>query len=78
MKNILVGVTGSVAAIKLPVIVEQLVGKGFEVQVVVTSSARHFLKDKRVDVKVWTDEDEWSMWNDRGGMRAIPSFVFPN
>lgn len=44
MKNILLGVTGSVAAIKTPALVDELSKIG-DVRVVATESAIHFLKD---------------------------------
>ena len=64
--KVLVGCTGSVATIKIPEIVEQLMSRGFEVQVVATECAKHFLKDISMVAKIWSDENEWSMWNGRG------------
>ena len=64
--KVLVGCTGSVATIKIPEIVEQLMSRGFEVQVVATECAKHFLKDISMGAKIWSDENEWSMWNGRG------------
>lgn len=71
--NILVGITGSVAAIKLPELVDAI-GKHFidvHIRVVATESALHF-----VDVESFTkqhpripllrDADEWSSWQQRG------------
>lgn len=69
--NILLGCTGSVASIKIPVIVD-LIFTTFKdikvnVKVVATEKALHFfdrtadvLKNNNVDVL--TDTDEWEMW----------------
>jgi len=65
--KILIGCTGSVASIKAHAIVDCLVEKGFEVQIVATDSALHFLKnDETLNAKVWCDDDEWKMWGERG------------
>jgi len=64
--NVLVGCTGSVATIKVHEIVAELEKENFEVQLVVTKSARHFLNEAEFKIKIWKDEDEWSMWNRRG------------
>lgn len=65
--KILIGCTGSVASIKAHAIVDRLVEKGYEVQIVATDSALHFLKnDETLNAKVWCDDDEWKMWGERG------------
>lgn len=56
-KNVLLGVTGSVAATLTPKMVRRLTRANYEVQIVATNSALYFLRD--LDVKVWTDNDEW-------------------
>lgn len=63
--HILIAVTGSVATIKVPLIISKLreiYGRYVVVQVIVTSSAKHFLSTVKMPqgVKVWHDDDEWS------------------
>ncbi|XP_050098778.1 phosphopantothenoylcysteine decarboxylase [Anopheles aquasalis] len=72
-KNILIGCTGSVATIKLPVLVEklqQLEDAEFdvEIRIIVTEHARHFFApaDLPESVLVHTDADEWNSWQRRG------------
>lgn len=62
--HILVAVTGSVATIKLPLIVrklKQIYRKSALIQVVVTRAATTFFdpSDLPRDIKVWHDSDEW-------------------
>jgi phosphopantothenoylcysteine decarboxylase len=64
--KVLIGCTGSVAAIKVNELVDQLKKSNFEVQVIATECARHFLSKQIINCKVWVDEDEWNMWNKRG------------
>lgn len=77
MVNILVGVSGSVAAIKIPEILEGLSGlENCHVKMVVTEHSRHFLPPDLTTPgtichggsleSVLTDEDEWSSWKQRG------------
>uniref|UniRef100_A0A3Q2EDS9 Phosphopantothenoylcysteine decarboxylase n=1 Tax=Cyprinodon variegatus TaxID=28743 RepID=A0A3Q2EDS9_CYPVA len=57
---VLVGVTGSVAALKLPVLVSELLQlPGVKVRVVTTEHAKHFYNPSDVSVKIYTDKDEW-------------------
>lgn len=64
--HVLLGVTGSVAALKLPLLVTQLLEiPGIEVRVVTTDHATHFYKVAEVPVRVYTDKDEWEMWKTR-------------
>ncbi|XP_017478644.1 PREDICTED: phosphopantothenoylcysteine decarboxylase [Rhagoletis zephyria] len=71
-KNILIGVTGSVATIKLPLLIEKI--KEFEqdyainIKIVPTQHARHFFESTLLpaNVKVLIDAAEWSMWQRRG------------
>ncbi|SCU94427.1 LAFA_0F21770g1_1 [Lachancea sp. 'fantastica'] len=63
--HILIGATGSVATIKVPVIIDKLY-KNYgpdkvSIQLVVTKPAEHFLRGLKIstDVKIWRDEDEW-------------------
>jgi phosphopantothenoylcysteine decarboxylase len=70
--KILVGVTGSVAAIKVPELVTLLLDRGCEVRVIFTTHGSSFLKDsERADlasrgVTMYTDETEWSAWSQKG------------
>lgn len=64
--RVLVGVTGSVAALKLPVLVSKLLEiPGIDVRVVTTDHATHFYDLAEVPVHVYTDKDEWGMWTTR-------------
>ncbi|XP_051917365.1 phosphopantothenoylcysteine decarboxylase isoform X2 [Hippocampus zosterae] len=63
---VLVGVTGSVAALKLPVLVSELLHfPGVDVRVVTTQHAQHFYNPEDVSVKVYSDKDEWELWSQR-------------
>ncbi|XP_038124643.1 phosphopantothenoylcysteine decarboxylase [Cyprinodon tularosa] len=63
---VLVGVTGSVAALKLPVLVSELLQlPGVKVRVVTTEHAKHFYSPSDVSVKIYTDKDEWELWTQR-------------
>ncbi|XP_020850277.1 phosphopantothenoylcysteine decarboxylase isoform X1 [Phascolarctos cinereus] len=64
--NVLVGVTGSVAALKLPLLVAGLLEiPGLKVAVVTTERAKHFYNSCDVPVTVYSDTDEWEMWKCR-------------
>lgn len=64
--RVLVGVTGSVAALKLPLLVSQLLQlPGVDVRVVTTEHAKHFYNAAEVSVKIYTDKDEWELWTQR-------------
>ncbi|XP_006789336.1 phosphopantothenoylcysteine decarboxylase isoform X1 [Neolamprologus brichardi] len=64
--NVLVGVTGSVAALKLPFMVSQLLElSGVDVRVVTTEHAKHFYNSAEVSVKIYSDKDEWELWKQR-------------
>jgi hypothetical protein len=65
-RHVLVGATGSVASVKIPLIVKSLLAhEEVEVQVIVTKTAKHFVDvDKlkaETGVKVWEDEDDWKV-----------------
>nr|XP_057930870.1 phosphopantothenoylcysteine decarboxylase [Doryrhamphus excisus] len=63
---VLVGVTGSVAALKLPLLVSELLQlPGVDVRVVSTEHAQHFYCAEEVPAKVYSDKDEWEMWTQR-------------
>ncbi|NXP05532.1 COAC decarboxylase, partial [Thinocorus orbignyianus] len=64
--RVLVGVTGSVAALKLPVLIAELLQiPGLEVQVVTTERAKHFYNVQEIPVTLYSDEDEWQLWKRR-------------
>lgn len=74
-KHVLVGCTGSVATIKLPVLLKTIIqqSKGsvpwnIQLRVVVTEHARHFYapEDIPINVPVYYDLDEWKTWSKRG------------
>lgn len=65
-KHILLGVCGSVAAIKVPLIVEAL-QNDFEVQVISTHHALHFFRQEQLrGVTMYLDDDEWTTWSQMG------------
>jgi phosphopantothenoylcysteine decarboxylase len=67
MPNVLLGVTGSVAAIRTPLLVEELRRAGHQVKVVATQASLYFFdpvaldpsRPQRNPVVVILDEDEW-------------------
>lgn len=67
-KRVLIGCTGSVATIKLPLLVDKLLKNNIEVRVVVTERAKHFLKEAELPpgIQVLSDTVEWAAWQDRG------------
>lgn len=80
MANILIIVTGSVAALKLPLLIEKLQSQKKEdgssiavnIRVVVTKPSGHFFCLEQVrqllssPAHVYTDEDEWAAWSKIG------------
>jgi phosphopantothenoylcysteine decarboxylase len=63
--RILLGVSGSVATVKLSVVVKRLL-EWADVHIVSSNSARHFFKDADLPpscLPVLTDEDEWRNWS---------------
>ncbi|XP_061451651.1 phosphopantothenoylcysteine decarboxylase isoform X2 [Rhineura floridana] len=64
--HILVGVTGSVAALKLPLLVLELLKiPDVEVLVVTTENAKHFYNPQEIPVTLYSDSDEWQVWKRR-------------
>ncbi|KAM9377655.1 phosphopantothenoylcysteine decarboxylase isoform 4-T4 [Pholidichthys leucotaenia] len=64
--RVLVGVTGSVAALKLPLLVSQLLElPEVDVRVVTTEHAKHFYDPAEVSAKIYSDKDEWELWTQR-------------
>ncbi|XP_022104711.1 phosphopantothenoylcysteine decarboxylase-like [Acanthaster planci] len=67
-QHVLVGCTGSVASIKLPQLVQELLRhEQLQVSVIATENACHFFQasDLPGEVAVYRDADEWSMWKNR-------------
>ncbi|KAI7903097.1 flavoprotein [Cokeromyces recurvatus] len=63
MTNILIGATGSVATIKVPILVKLLKEyPNINIKVVLTDAAYHFVKDEKIDCNVYRDQDEWNGW----------------
>lgn len=65
--NVLVGATGSVASIRVPMLTQALSREGANVRLVITKPACHFIQiEQKLDnasVLIYTDEDEWSQWS---------------
>lgn len=76
-----IGCTGSVATVKIPELVVELVGRGYEVRVVLSSEAalHFFVQSKAYNSAIWSkfmavggyslilsDKDEWSSWKKVG------------
>ncbi|XP_042717985.1 phosphopantothenoylcysteine decarboxylase isoform X4 [Chrysemys picta bellii] len=58
--HVLVGVTGSVAALKLPILVSELLEiPGLKVRVVTTERAKHFYNPQEIPVTLYSDTEEW-------------------
>ena len=70
MVNILLCCTGSVATVKLPLLINELRSQlqNCQVKVVVTASASHFVKSAELpaNVEVHTDTEEWLKWRKIG------------
>jgi len=70
MVKILLGCTGSVASIKVPVLVEELREfiDNVEISIIVTGNSLHFFDVKEIpeNVIIYKDEDEWTTWKKRG------------
>uniref|UniRef100_A0A7S0G5I5 Flavoprotein domain-containing protein n=1 Tax=Rhodosorus marinus TaxID=101924 RepID=A0A7S0G5I5_9RHOD len=68
-KNIIVGASGSVAAIRVPLLVDKIIEKGAKVKVLATDRAKFFLEKERKfahGVEVLDDEKEWLIWEKLG------------
>ncbi|XP_006010552.1 phosphopantothenoylcysteine decarboxylase [Latimeria chalumnae] len=64
--HVLLGVSGSVAALKLPLLAAKLQEiPRVEVKVVTTEKAKHFYDTKEVTAVIYGDSDEWEMWKQR-------------
>lgn len=62
MSNIVLGVTGSVATIKVKKLYKSLCSLG-KVKIVATENAKHFIPK---DLKFISDKDEWKSWKKMG------------
>ncbi|KAL3186509.1 hypothetical protein MRX96_027544 [Rhipicephalus microplus] len=68
--NVLIGCTGSVASVKIPLLVQQLLAQrlqgyaSVDLKVVATNRALHFFDRLMIprSVPLLVDEDEWSTW----------------
>ncbi|XP_076103874.1 phosphopantothenoylcysteine decarboxylase-like [Mytilus galloprovincialis] len=63
-RKVLIGCTGSVAAIKVPILVQELVNidDQLEIKVVATEKALNFFDHKSLQIPVLTEADEWKDW----------------
>jgi phosphopantothenoylcysteine decarboxylase len=59
MANILLGVTGSVAAVKVPELFTRLTQAGHQVKIVATHAAFYFFDPTEIAGACYRDEDEW-------------------
>jgi phosphopantothenoylcysteine decarboxylase len=59
MANILLGATGSVAAIKVPELFARLTQAGHQIKVVATHAALYFFDPAEIAGPCYRDEDEW-------------------
>lgn len=72
MVNILIGCTGSVATIKLPILLQNILDnkeiQNCNIRVIVTERAQHFYNKEDIpsNIPIYTDADEWSAWHKRG------------
>ncbi|GMT08707.1 hypothetical protein PFISCL1PPCAC_4 [Pristionchus fissidentatus] len=70
--HLLIGVTGSVAVIKLQELIEMLnkmcKRERLWIKIVATDSALQFIEktDLQIEDVIYDDRDEWNMWNGRG------------
>ncbi|KAI0216208.1 Phosphopantothenoylcysteine decarboxylase [Lamellibrachia satsuma] len=65
--RVLIGCTGSVASIKIPMLVEQLskLKRKLDIEVIVTEHATHFFDPGVLPCRVHTDSEEWTTWTSR-------------
>ena len=59
MARILLGATGSVAAVKVPSLFDALRGLGHEARIVATKAATYFFDPAPLREHLWLDADEW-------------------
>ncbi|XP_050548572.1 phosphopantothenoylcysteine decarboxylase [Daktulosphaira vitifoliae] len=70
MPHVIIACSASVAAIKIPDIVSQLINKNIDVTLVATEASKHFVDLEKIKndfkINVVTNEHEWSAWKYRG------------
>jgi phosphopantothenoylcysteine decarboxylase len=71
MANVLVGATGSVAAVRIPLLVSELVAAGHEVKVVATDAATYFFDPATIRDRLTLDSDEWPGERHQRGDRVV-------
>ncbi|KAG2387757.1 hypothetical protein C9374_001351 [Naegleria lovaniensis] len=70
--HLLIGVTGSVAAIKVPELIQRLnLENLFKIRIILTQGAQHFVTREEIQkidpsVECYTDENEWQLWSKKG------------
>ncbi|EFO26236.1 hypothetical protein LOAG_02248 [Loa loa] len=68
--HLLIGITGSVASIKLPELITELHKNSpkekLVIRIVATDAARTFIDESAFDVPIYNELDEWNMWKKRG------------
>ncbi|XP_050402842.1 phosphopantothenoylcysteine decarboxylase [Patella vulgata] len=67
--NVLVGCTGSVASLKIPLLIGELAKSTdieIDVKLISTEHALHFFDKSSIKEGVLTDVDEWNDWQKRG------------
>ncbi len=68
--QVVIGVSGSVAAIKLPELVSEIIRQSppnrVLIRVVATDSAVHFFDSGQFEFPVYRDRHEWELWTGRG------------
>ncbi|VDM44585.1 unnamed protein product [Toxocara canis] len=68
--HLLLGVSGSVASIKLAELIAELHKRSPQnrlvIRVLATKAAKHFISENELGQPVYDDSDEWNMWKKRG------------
>ena len=67
MTHLLVGLTGSVATVKAPILLDALYAilpKDSEIRLVATEASLHFLDSAAISTRarLYADKDEWALW----------------
>uniref|UniRef100_T1IWE8 Phosphopantothenoylcysteine decarboxylase n=1 Tax=Strigamia maritima TaxID=126957 RepID=T1IWE8_STRMM len=64
--RVLIGCTGSVASVKIPKLVDELIAvklnKCLEIQILSTEHSLHFFDPSTLPVRLYRDKDEWDTW----------------
>ncbi|CAG9323713.1 PPCDC [Blepharisma stoltei] len=61
-KNILIGATGSVAAVRTIPIARGFIEAGYNVKIAVTESAKNFISEESPICEVYDEQSHWSQW----------------